>query len=175
MKKVKGLGILFLLIVGVTIGYHFVATSPSAPKTSSTYDVSGPQYFQEEESLVLSRMIAKKQGLYFYGFPECPWCQESVPLLTKVLEDQQTRAYTVNIHSDNYQEDDARVLEHFYQSHLGKKSVSVPFLVAINSRGQVKTHVGTVEGHNAKESKLTPKQQEKLAEVLSSLVSWTKS
>ncbi|MDY4761866.1 hypothetical protein [Streptococcus thoraltensis] len=163
-----GLGLVFLI-------YRLVAPPTVEQKQQASYDTSTEQFIVADDSETLSKMTSKQAGIYFYGFPECPWCQELLPIVNDALQGEKASAYVVDIHGNSYSEEDAATLKTFYQLNVKQKEVLVPFLVFINQEGQVKTHVGTIEGHNAKKEKMTKNQREELMKALRDLVIWSQS
>ncbi|MDE1809283.1 hypothetical protein CS331_021470 [Klebsiella pneumoniae subsp. pneumoniae] len=43
----------------------------------------------------------RQQGIYYFGFPTCPWCLELLPILDKELEKESMNAYAVNTRGDD--------------------------------------------------------------------------
>ena len=37
----------------------------------------------------------KESGIVYFGFSDCPWCQEALPILKQVLEEQKLNCYYV--------------------------------------------------------------------------------
>ncbi|MEQ9763292.1 hypothetical protein ABPS01_01210 [Streptococcus sp. ZJ151] len=170
MKKLSLAGIFVLGLGFIYLIYHLVAQPAVQQKESLDYDTSTESLITANGSETLSKMTSGQAGIYYYGFPECPWCQELVPVLERVLKEEEKTAFAVDIHDKQYSQTDSQTLKSFYQAQVKQENVSVPFLVAISEAGEVRTHVGTVDGHNAKTAKMTKEQQEELAKTLRELV-----
>ncbi|MGT2832724.1 hypothetical protein [Streptococcus halotolerans] len=172
MKKLSLVGIFVLGLGLIYLMYHLVAPPIVQQKQSLDDATNTESLIAADGSETLSKMTSRQAGIYYYGFPECPWCQELVPVLERVLKEEETTAFAVDIHDKQYSQKDSQTLKSFYQDQVKQENVSVPFLVAINEAGEVRIHVGTVDGHNAKMKKMTRKQKEELTKALRELVIW---
>ena len=113
-----------------------------------------------------------KPGIYYYGFPTCPWCQELLPIYQQTLKNNQTQSYAVNTQKRTFTKYQCRILEQMYAKWTKSDDLTVPFIVGTRKDGKVRVHVGTVTGHNAKKRKMTLKQKEMLYRQLNSLIKW---
>ena len=123
---------------------------------------------QEENSFIpltmeeaLQFFEEKKTGIMYFGFPDCPWCHDVVPILEKVSKEMDESVYYVRTRKgkkDNYEklytEDQRKCLvgyvgEYMSENEEGVVSLYVPLVVSINHGVCVSGHVGTVEGHDA--------------------------
>ncbi|MFV0556511.1 MAG: transporter [Lactovum sp.] len=165
MKKNK-VTILFILLFISSLFVTFIFTQ----NQSDNLEKNQLQFRKEKANLVLDKLSKKEAGIYYFGFPECPWCQELQPMLEELLEFSQKEAYYIDIHDENFTKSDRAKLEKFYEESTGEKGLAVPFLVAINSFKDVETNVGTVEGHDASQEKMTENQDEKLLQKISDMI-----
>lgn len=173
MKKLSLCVLVVLSTALVILTYRVLARPVENARHIAWYGERTRQLNIKDDSKTLSQMLAKQPGIYYYGFPECPWCQELTPIVTRLLKAHKAQAETVNVHGDTYDSVDREQLKRFYQATVKQENVSVPFLVFINSKGEIKTHVGTVEGHNATKAKLTMQQKEQLRSELAALIAWS--
>ena len=44
---------------------------------------------------VFTMLENKESGIVYFGFSDCPWCQEALPILKQVLEEQKLNCYYV--------------------------------------------------------------------------------
>ena len=152
------------ILLGVLLLLFF---NPSSEKDQS--------FLKEQSVEVVARVQNKNQGLYYFGFASCPWCQDLLPILEDELVASQSKIYTVNTKSSDFSEHQRSVITDVFRKNIGGDKLYVPFLVAINSAGEVKTHTGTVVGHDASKEGLSLKQQIELRKILKSLIGHAKS
>lgn len=169
MKKLLIISSVILLIIAAIFisGQYFGKIYGGG---TGNYNIKTKQFKQEDEGKTISRMVSLKKGIYYYGFSECPWCQELLPIYNDVLLEQKKKSYVVNTKDTKLSKHDRKKLSKFYQRYTGDKRLTVPFIVVIKASGQVSTHVGTVTNHDAKKRKLTAKQKLKLKETLQKLI-----
>lgn len=142
------------------------------PRTieNSSYLGESPQFIQDEPAEILKKMVNKTPGIYYFGFPDCPWCQGLVPVFQSVLADEGKQSWVVNIRDKSYTSTDRRQLASFFKEHRSEPEVAVPFVVAISKSGSVVTHVGTVPTHHATQAPLTKEEESQLRQLLTTVV-----
>lgn len=121
-------------------------------------------------SKTLDRMENKKQGLYYIGSPDCPWCRTLVPLLINELPSSK-KIYSINTHGKNFSKKDHYRLQRIYSAYYND-DLTIPFIVSINSKGNTITHVGTVPTHDAKLNDLTNREKTELIKIINKLITW---
>lgn len=120
-----------------------------------------------------SRITNGGSLVIYYGFETCPWCQELLPILNEFTEDYEI--FYVNMKPDG---EDSRVEGHSqYDSYLKNfeliksfnesEKIIAPTIIEVINGELVMTHAGTVEGHNAKERKMTAEEKLILKETVS--------
>lgn len=127
-------------------------------------------FLREESADVVTKVENENQGLYYFGFASCPWCQDLLPILEDELVASQSNIYTVNTKSSDFSERQRSVIMDVFRKNIGGDKLYVPFLVAINSAGEVKAHMGTVAGHDASKEELSPRQEMELKKILKKLI-----
>ncbi|HEM5351206.1 TPA: transporter accessory protein, partial [Streptococcus suis] len=137
--------------------------------STSVYDKASPEFIQVDTSTTIENIKSNKAGLYYFGFESCPWCQDLLPQLQEELHNSSNKAYLVNTKSKAFTSEAKKIVTSIYKEHLGGDKLYVPFLVAINSKGQVRVHMGTVKGHDASSEEMTPEQLKELKNILGSL------
>lgn len=123
-----------------------------------------------ETAAVIQKIQSKEAGLYYFGFETCPWCRELKPVLMEELSLSNQVAYNIDTKSEKFSEDAKQVVSDIYIEHFGGDRLYVPFLIAIDSQGEFKVHTGTVEGHNAKQEKMSDEEIEELRQDLKGLI-----
>ena len=109
------------------------------------------------------------------GFPTCPWCIELLPVLDKELQADHGKAYTVDVRGKHYSDADNAIVKKFSQTYTKEDKLYVPFVVAINSSGDVKVHVGMVDDHDATKDKMTKDQEQRLVKILDKMIAFSQS
>ncbi len=122
----------------------------------------------------------KQSGLLYFGFPNCPFCQEIVPILhtlasqanipvhyIQTRDDQGIRLYT-----DSQRDEIAPYLQDYIHNNSeGEPTLYVPLVVAVEEGKVVGGHQGTIQGHNAHEQDMTAEQKQEVQEDLYQLIS----
>lgn len=129
---------------------------------------------------ILRDLAYGNDGLYYFGFPDCPWCQEVVPLLVEEASRADQRFLYVQTrdlnHNLRYSQDQARNMslyfpDYFVRNDEGKVVVYVPLIAAVKDGRLVAAHQGTVEGHDAHQRKMTDDERKECQEAIRDVVS----
>lgn len=177
----------------------FLAGCSSTVSTSSSTSMSGcapdeESCAQEErnEAKILSKdfepmsfeeAIAffedKQSGLLYFGFPNCPWCQEVVPVLHELASQAHVPVHYIQtrddegirLYTDSQRDDIAPYLNDFIRNNAkGEPTLYVPLVLAVEDGQVIQGHQGSISGHNAHEEELTSAQKQELQEDLKELV-----
>lgn len=137
------------------------------------YDDETAQFVRITPRKTLDKMMSKKEGIYYYGFPACPWCQELLPVFNTVLKKKHLKAYVVNVRSKKYTSEDNIKLKRFFTKYINKnEKVTVPLIIMIKGNKEIKYHISTVDGHNAKIQRMTSQQFKKLTVIIEKMCNW---
>lgn len=170
MKRVS-LIILSLCLLGAGFYVTYALAVRQTQIKTPVYQDKSPRFIHDAPEKTLAAMTGKaRPGIYYFGYPNCPWCVELLPVFDRELKRQHKQAQVVNTRADNYRSVDNIVLEKFFIKHTFEKRLSVPFIVVIQKDGKVKTHVGTVKGHNAPLASMTREQHSRLEKQLRELI-----
>lgn len=165
MRKIKVITLLIFLAFCFVLGYHWEmmqVNSINYPKVDSSL-------IKEEPNQALSKIENNKEGIYYFGYDSCPWCQELLPVLEDVLLQEKKRAYSIDVTSSHFTEKEkARLQNIFHETQKG--DLQVPFLLVVTNEGQVRSHLGTVEEHDAYKAPLTNEQKNQLKATLLTLM-----
>ena len=138
-------------------------------------------------------ILEGKSGVIYFGFPECPWCRNLVPVLLEAATDAGLDTlYYLNNRSDRDQKslnDNGKVVvekdgtEEYYQlveklnSVLGEyeglnddsiKRLYFPTVVFVKDGKIVDSHIGTLDSQEDPNVSLTDDQHQELLELLTS-------
>lgn len=121
----------------------------------------------------------KKSGLLYFGFVNCPWCQELVPILHELTRQENVPVYYIEtrnrentrLYSDEERDKISPYLKEFIKENKeGTPTLYVPLVVAVENGEVIAGHQGTTSDHNAHEEKLSEAQKELLQNDLQNLI-----
>ena len=121
----------------------------------------------------------QQSGLLYFGFPNCPWCQEVVPLLHELASQANVPVHYIQtrddegirLYTDSQRDAIAPYLNGFIRNNAqGEPTLYVPLVVAVENGQVIQGHQGSISGHNAHEEELTSTQRQELQEELKKLV-----
>lgn len=179
MKKIIIIIIASFLFVGCTQATVEVDTKTKLKENEisdmSEYenlDNSNIRFQKEDAKSIVKKLKAKETGIYYIGFPGCLWCQELVSVLNEVLIENNKVSYYLDLRSDEFQKNKQLVDDYteFDKSLEESSNTSVPFVIVIDNEKNIKTHLGTVDGHDAYEDKMTSDQEKELFEILDTMI-----
>lgn len=119
-------------------------------------------------------------GLLYFGFPDCPWCEELVPLLSEEADRQGVDVLYVRTRDDDlerlYSDEQKETIEPYIKAYMRvddelKLALYVPLIVAVENGEAVDGHQGTVSGHDAHERKMTDEEKAELKAKVERVVS----
>lgn len=118
-------------------------------------------------------------GVYYFGFADCPWCQEAVPVLQEEAAETDSQIYYVKtrdedhnrLYTDEQREEIRPYIEDYMQEDDdGVLSLYVPLVINVRDGKVVAGHQGTVEGHDARERQMTEEEQDELRQTYRNLL-----
>lgn len=154
-KKYVVIGVIFASLLGIFLTNNFIKIFNANDK---------------KPKIVLENISKNKNGIYVFGFEDCPWCQQLYPVLDNVLSEYNEKAYYVDTHKENFTRQDREVLKKYIQEKTKFDDVVVPLLVMISEDGTYQYHVGTLEGHDALKEQLTKSQENELRDKLENMI-----
>lgn len=120
-----------------------------------------------------------ESGILYFGFPDCPWCKEIVPILAKEAKEQNTDVYYVQTRDDEhnllYTDEQKEKIIPYLQDYMsenedGVLTLYVPLVAAVKDGKAVAGHVGTVDGHDAHEREMTEEETEQAKQAIAEVV-----
>ena len=164
---------LFIILFVIIFGGSYIVTNKL--NGISAYVDETAQLVKDNQDDVVSRLEDKEQGMYYSGFPTYPGCVDLLPVLDKELQADDGEAYTVYVRGKHYSDADNAIVKKFSQTYTKEDKLYVPFVVAINSSGDVKVHVGMVDDHDATKDKMTKDQEQRLVKILDKMITFSQS
>ncbi|MEF2782714.1 thioredoxin family protein [Erysipelotrichaceae bacterium HCN-30851] len=122
----------------------------------------------------LSIFRNKKTAILYFGYPDCPWCVEAVPILDELAKENNQQILYIRTRDDQkellYTDDEKKELisyakEYMNQDEEGKYQLYVPFVVFVKNGKIMNAHIGTVDGHDAHERTMTEDEQKELTKI----------
>lgn len=114
--------------------------------------------------------------LVYFGFEDCPWCKEALPIIKKVAKAERVQLFYFDTAAEENQEYYATV-KRIICAQYDFDYVLVPFLLSIQADGEIgQCHMGTVDNHNAVNEIMTAQQATELEHIYAAVMrSWKES
>ncbi len=189
MKK----GIFLILLLGLlACSQEEVEPSPSSDNNQVTYCEVGNDDCESEnnadyESIIssdtfisidfetaVSMLKNKESGIFYFGYPDCPWCLEALPIMQETAASLGQNIYYVATRDEErnvlYSDEEVDIIleyvgEYEDTDEEGNLHLYVPLVVKVNNGEVVGGNLGTVEGHDAHERKMTEEEKKQLSQI----------
>ena len=137
MNKKIGLIVIGLLVI--ILGILFIYRSSDAKKFKKEYSaVSIKNKFVYKDDKEVINMLKTGTGIIYFGFPECPWCQQYSKYLDEVANDSTIKEVVylnvLQIRKDNtkeYQELVSILKDYLNKDDKDNPRIFVPHVVAV--------------------------------------------
>lgn len=168
--SVNNIGAVFIFLLTLfLIIYGFFTKTPDS-KLRKDYGLDAGHTIYEQESIdVVIENMKKFDGIYYFGFPECPWCKEYTKFLDQAVRENGLKIiYYYNIKEDrdiesiefnkllnhikSNSEFDNPIDEKEFDNHLYDWML-VPSVYVVKD-GKILGRVKTLEGHKLKNGKV---------------------
>lgn len=125
-----------------------------------------------------------KSGVLYFGFPDCPWCQDVIPVLEQESKSENIPVYYVRTRDDDknrlYTDEQKEQIIPYIGSYMkdneeGELTLYVPLVISVVDGQAVDGHEGTIDGHDAKEREMTEEETRQLGEALKTLLETQKT
>ena len=116
-------------------------------------------YVTKNYNQIIDDITSYKQGVYYIGYAQCPWCVELVPVMEEVATAQSMNVIYLNAQDKDFKKDKAAnqklndFIKTFPQENQNKESV--PFTISIGADKTIKTHLGTAPNHKPQVAKMS--------------------
>ena len=108
--------------------------------------------------------------LVYFGFEDCPWCKEALPIIMKVAKSERVQVSyfdTAAEENEEYYTTMKRVLCDEYNLDY----ILVPLVISIRVDRKIGGfHMGTVDNHNAISEKMTMEQVDELELIYAAII-----
>lgn len=138
------------------------------------FDTKNSMFEESDMAHLLTAIKEKKSGIFYLGYPKCPWCIEAIPVLNDIAKKHnQSIAYVRTRDDDSeliYTPDQKKELISYASTYMnlddeGEYQIYVPFVLVIKDGKVVAGHVGTVDGHDAHERKMNEQEKKDLQSI----------
>ena len=124
---------------------------------------------------MLGRMKNKESFAVFFGFADCPWCQEALPVLNEAARETDIPVYYINTRPDASVTNNTEIPDYgllyeavgdtFGLDQNGNHRLYVPFVLFVNKGETVMSHEGTLADHDAHERAMTDTERQELLDI----------
>lgn len=173
-----------LLITGCSEPESRKQTAACSPDQGNACIAEGTETESGFEPMTFDESIAlfenKGSGILYYGFKDCPWCAEAVPVLEEVRKEYDQTIYYIRTRDENrerlYTDEQKEKIAPYLKDYMSENeegilTLFVPCVVVVKDGQVIDGHVGTVEGHDAHERKITAEEQEQLKKKYEDMLS----
>ncbi|MBR2793711.1 MAG: hypothetical protein IKE16_03610 [Solobacterium sp.] len=168
----------------------FLITAGCAKKKKELVTVSGPRsdlssyecfpgndhvFYDTNVKEMIANMDEGKTFAVCFGFSECSWCREAMPLINDAakqagfevgyIDTRKNPAWESNMDIDDYDLLVARLGEYIEFDQEGLRHLYTPSLFVIRNGQAVGYHEGTVETHNANVRQMSQEEKAILSEI----------
>ncbi len=179
MKKILSCLFVCLLLVGCSSDNRYHGVINTIDLNYEIADMSGYDGFTETSHSFRKITMHEALRLFdeggsaivYFGYTNCPWCIEAVPIMNEAALASELPIYYVDATDKNGQEegDLDKIKEHTAQ-YLSKDSDGelkfyVPVVFVIRNGESVDAHTSTLGKHNAYERKLTEDEKQELYNI----------
>lgn len=130
------------------------------------------KYVNDKELL---KLFKKGTGIIYFGYPTCPWCRNSVPILIDTcLKNGIDIIYYVDVHETNLNSIRSELYDilgpNLRSNDEGEKILAVPDVYVIKNGIIMGHHLGTVESYKDPTKGMNKKQKKELEEIYTDLI-----
>ena len=136
MKRKVVLVIILLLTLTLTACKENISDSQKFAEEYTEVPEYNAFVYKEAEEII--KILEHGTGIVYLGFPECPWCQAYVPILSEVADIEGIdKIYYFNIlnerkeNTQNYQKMVSILSDYLQYDDEGNKRIYVPAIIAV--------------------------------------------
>ena len=171
MKKVIVLLVVLLTLCGCEkkIKYDYPDSEIADMSGYQQLDSDTSQFYKLTISGFLSLIEEEKTFIVYFGYEECPWCNDLLPILNEVSIEKQLPIYYIDFMSEENKNDIDGLekikdlcSDFLEEDDQGQLKLYFPTVFYVREGKVIEIHQGTVSGHDASKSALTEKQKARL-------------
>lgn len=187
MKKILLVVISILLLAGCSIEKidknNTITVKTDAEKFATEYkaiNISEDNPYVYKTATEIIDILENGTGIIYFGFPECPWCKQAVPELTRAAKELEiAKIYYLNpkeIREENtkeYQKIVSLLSDYLTVDENGNKKLFVPDVFFVSGGEIVGHNFKTIEAQTDVTVLLTDTQKDELKNIFKKLISKT--
>ncbi len=154
------------VLLVLTVGLLFLTACSSNNVMSGYKDLkSNNHYTTKKYTEIMDDMENKVPGVYYIGFPDCPWCKVLVPELETILAEHDLTALAIDTRNKEFENNETlqkrfKTFLTTFQAGQENESGSVPFITVISNDGIVGGHVGLAPSYDDPNRPLTDDERQ---------------
>lgn len=131
-------------------------------------------YYVDDDNLL--ETMDNETGIFYFGFPNCPWCRNIVEILLSSAKKENIKVYYFNPRTagsnsnELYNEVVKRLDKYLEKDEYGNKVLYVPDVYFIKNGKIVGHHLGSLDEQKDPFTELTSKQKEELKKIYLDLI-----
>lgn len=175
MKKIIAVMISAVILAG--------CSAPVSSKEPERADMSGYQYLEDPEPAfyemtvtdIKEQMDQGESFAVYFGFAECPWCNEAVPVLNEAAKEagmtvgyvdtRKDASWKSNTDIDGYDLFKEIAKDYLKEDENGEPHLYAPTVIFFKDGKIVKYHEALIEGYTPSEGRMSEEQQKELLEI----------
>lgn len=137
------------------------------------YDIESESRFMKSTVDELEKIISDgEDAVFYFSFPDCPWCLDATPVLNEVLHQNNMYAYYINTRDYDKSGDNYKRMASLISSTLkdNPDTVYVPEVIVIKKGQIIDYHISTVEGYTAGVEEMNSKQIKELQKIYTKML-----
>lgn len=171
-----------LIIIGIfLIAFSGFVYTENLSNNSSQFtneqntEIESNVFYEMSASEFIDDLESDSDGIYYLGFPDCPWCKELKPIIEDVAKKYGITVNYVQTRDENrnllYTEEQKEKIISYLGDYLetddeGNKVIYVPMVINLKNGNVVSSHIGTVDGHDAHERTMTEDEIKQCEETI---------
>lgn len=176
-KKILFASIILIILAGCS------STQEEKKETAdmSDYGITSTNFVEVSFDEALE-IVNNENAILYFGYPECPWCYELVPVLDEAASETGATVYYVKTKVDGQDlrtadnESYQKLVEIFATSlstdDEGNLKIYVPYVVEVKDGNLVASHSSTVPNHDANEREMSSSEIKELKNALIELLTF---
>ena len=149
-------------------------------ETDKDFRETKNQFVDSDMQEALSVFQKKESAILYFGYPSCPWCVEALPVMNEVAKADKQHILYIRTRDDKKEllytpkqklEMISYTKQFMEKDDQGEYQLYVPFVVVVKDGKAVSGHIGTVDGHDAHERKMTEKETQELKKIYEDMFS----
>lgn len=131
--------------------------------------ITDHHYIEETMKGLLEKAEEKKDGIYYMGYLNCPWCQDIVPVLEQAAKETGNYIYYIDIKDEKNTPYKDKLKDwasdNLLEDEYGVKMLYVPYVIVMKKGKITSSHIGTFDTHDATQRDMNEEEKEQLLKI----------